>query len=147
MVLGIGYDAALAAFGGRVPESEGYDFGEFEQVLAEHGWATARKWKHMRHLNRDREIWPVAPWADLHQCEVQTTGNHSVLMLRDGTVIDPLTPEPKRLSDYKHVYSIAALTRIPQPCQHLDTFLVKDSEMTGRVHCKDCGHSREWDAY
>lgn len=40
----------------------------------------------------------------------------------------------------------AAVTAV-KPCEHRNTFLVKDSETTGRVHCKDCGHSREWDAY
>jgi hypothetical protein len=30
-------------------------------------------------------------------------------MLRDGTVLDPLTTEPKRLTDYNGVLSMAAL--------------------------------------
>lgn len=112
MVLGTTYDEALKEFGGRVPEMEGFDFGEFEQVIGEHGWAVCRRWHHMRVVGRDREVWPPEPWADLHQCEVETTGNHSVLLLRDGRVLDPLTLEPKRLSDYKRVFSVAALMRL-----------------------------------
>jgi hypothetical protein len=33
-------------------------------------------------------------------------------MLADGTVLDPLTPEPKKLSDYKEVYYVAAVGRL-----------------------------------
>jgi hypothetical protein len=114
MVLGVSYEDALKEYPTVKPDESGMDYGMFEQVVVEHGWAVARKWKHYRVGGRDREVWPVEPWADLHEVQVRISDrmDHSVLMLRDGTVLDPLTPEPRKLSDYSRVMSIAALTKL-----------------------------------
>jgi hypothetical protein len=109
MANGITYAQACEVLGGRPRAKHSYYCDVWDQQMGEHGWAVVRKCKTLQPGNREREVWPLAPWADLHECEVQTGMIHSVLMLADGTVIDPLTPEPKKLSDYKAVLSIAAL--------------------------------------
>lgn len=109
MVLGITYEEACQKFGGHPDRGHSYYCDVWDQQMTEHGWLVARKWQVIQPGNRKRSTWPLEPWADLHECEVKTSMIHSVLMLRDGTVIDPLTPEPKRLSDYSAVLSMAAL--------------------------------------
>jgi len=57
--------------------------------------------------------WPPPPWADLHYAKVkQPSGNyHFVVMLRDGTVLDPMTREPRRLTDFASVNLVVGLVR------------------------------------
>ncbi len=109
MVLGITYEQAAEKMGGRPRYGHTYYCDMWEQNLFDNGWAVQRRWCVTQPGNKKREVWPPLPWADLHECEVQTSMIHSVLMLRDGTVLDPLTTEPRRLSDYERVYSVAAL--------------------------------------
>ena len=60
-----------------------------------------------------RVPWPPEPFGDVHLCEVtvqqDSPVNHFVVMLQNGRVLDPLTPERKRLSDYHRVLSVAAV--------------------------------------
>ena len=59
------------------------------------------------------EPWPCEPWADVHICSVESpAGAHAIVLLRDGTVLDPMTPEPRRLSDYAKVESITAVWKV-----------------------------------
>jgi hypothetical protein len=112
MVLHISYEEAVEKLGGHPREGHGYYCDTWDQTLADNGWAVVRKWQVVQPGNRKRDPWPLAPWADLHECEVRTSMNHSVIMLRDGTVLDPLTKERKRLSDYTEVLSMAALYNV-----------------------------------
>lgn len=82
--------------------------------LAEHGYAAAVKYRHYLPFPQHRDRWPVAPFADVHVCEVITTQPHAVVMLRDGTVLDPNTPERQRLSNYKGVNVIAGVVKLPE---------------------------------
>ena len=111
MVLGITYEQACAKLGGR-PLGHCYYCDTWDQTMIEEGWAVCRKWKWTQPGNKERNPWPLEPWADLHEVEVKTSMVHSVIMLRDGTVLDPLTTERKRLSDYSEVLSIAALYNV-----------------------------------
>jgi hypothetical protein len=88
-----------------------------EEYLVEHGYTWARKTLY-RHNNQQRTPWPPEPFADVHICEVAGTSSHAVVLLRDGTVLDPLTPEPKRLTDYEKVYYVAAITRLDKEAQN-----------------------------
>jgi len=62
--------------------------------------------------------WPPPPWADLHLCSIMVNPTsifgHRVIILKDGTVLDPLTPDPKRLTDYAGVYRAESLERDPK---------------------------------
>jgi outer membrane murein-binding lipoprotein Lpp len=109
MVLGISYEEACEKLGGETGRSHSYYCDVWDQTISENGWAVQRKWGTMQPGNQKRDPWPLAPWADLHECEVKTSMIHSVLLLANGTVMDPLTTEPKRLSDYSEVLSMAAL--------------------------------------
>lgn len=80
--------------------------------LAEHGYAVAPKYIHYHPLKENRDPWPVAPFADVHLCEVLTSRAHAVVLLSNGTVLDPITPEPRKLSDYVKVNVIAGVVPI-----------------------------------
>ena len=120
MVLGITYEAACDLMGGRPREKHSFYCDVWDQTLEDNGWAVCRRWVTKQPGNVKRDPWPLEPWADLHECEVQTSMIHSVLLLRDGTVLDPLTPEPKRLSDYNGVLSMAALYNVAHLQSQLD---------------------------
>lgn len=89
---------------------------EADQYLVEHGFAVARKYKHILYNKSDREIWPPEPWMDMHLCFVwpQKTGRgcHAVVMLKDGTVLDPDTSETKRLNDYYKVDNVTGVVKV-----------------------------------
>lgn len=56
--------------------------------------------------------WPPEPFAELHLCEVHVGDaphGHMVVMLGDGSVLDPLTTDGRRLTDYEAVYIVAAV--------------------------------------
>lgn len=78
--------------------------------LADNGFAIQQRYKF--HYNIERPQWPLDPWADVHLCSVVTTQSHAVVLLRDGRVLDPLTPEPKKLSDYSKVESMMAVYKV-----------------------------------
>jgi hypothetical protein len=66
-------------------------------------------------FNRPREPWPPEPWAPLHYCSVDTpTMAHAVAMLADGSVLDPSTPAPRRLTDYVDVSAVIGLWLSPE---------------------------------
>jgi hypothetical protein len=81
--------------------------------LAEHGYAIATKYRYYHPQKRDREIWPVPPFAPAHLCSViVANGSHAVVLLADGTVLDPSTPKQKKLSDYSAVNSVMGVWKI-----------------------------------
>ena len=90
----------------------GLTWWDIDGYLAEHGLAVARRWPTTQNENEplEREVWPLEPWADLHICQVRTPAMaHFVVMLANGTCLDPATPEPKKLSDYESVDNITAV--------------------------------------
>jgi hypothetical protein len=104
------YAGAVSMLRGKF-ERQGISHFELDQYLAEEGYAVARRY--LRVAGADRKAWPVAPFADVHLCQVRTAGGgHFVLMLRDGTVLDPLDPTPTRLDAYVQVDNIAAVVSL-----------------------------------
>ena len=64
-----------------------------------------------------RDPWPSEPFADVHLVEVHCHGapcGHFIVMLRDGTIYDPDTQEPRKLTDYASVDSMIAVVPIPK---------------------------------
>lgn len=122
MVLGIDYDAALHILSpdGDPDWSHGFTFADFDSALVERGYAVARKFRYLRG-NAERKPWPPTPWAHIHYASVRCTENtsHAVILLGDGTVLDPLTPLTRKLTDYVAVDSVAAIAIVeslnPQP--------------------------------
>ena len=111
MLTGKSYDEVRAdhIFSGLAEEAKGCSFREVEEYLFRHGLAWQEVYRCGPPGNTMKSVWPPEPWADAHICEVQTGQAHAVVLLRDGTVLDPLHDEPKRLTDYAQVYSVRAV--------------------------------------
>lgn len=114
MVLGVTYEEALARVIPDGGDPEGSTW--LETWLADAGWAVAKKYRWINPGKKERPKWPLDPWADLHYVNVQYSSasglSHAVLMLADGTVLDPGHDEPRRLSDYFAVNSMSALAPV-----------------------------------
>lgn len=86
-------------------------------MIVQIGYAVRRRYRHDARLKRFRDVWPCAPWADLHWCEVRNTrdsGQHAVVLLRDGRVLDPWWGVLQGLHRYPGVVSIAAVYPVEQ---------------------------------
>lgn len=112
--------AALAMIAGmtyqQVADSgapTGAIYRDMDHWLARHGYAVAR-----RYAVDDGDTAGL-PFSDLHLCNVlvspEAPVNHWVVMLADGSVLDPLTPERKTLADYAQLHNVAAVTKILPP--------------------------------
>lgn len=111
MVSGKTYDEARAdhIFSELADDAKGCSFREAEEYLWRHGFAWQEIYRCGPPGNTNKTVWPPAPWADVHVCEVRTGQAHAVVLLKDGSVLDPLCDEPKRLTDYAEVYSVRAV--------------------------------------
>lgn len=117
MVMGVSLEDARGAYdavypGGRAKGrgvTEGITDVELDVVLAECGFATARLYSGGK---KRRAVWPPEPWADAHIATViLVNGGHYVVLLRDGTVLDPMADDPRTLRHphYISVNSVAAV--------------------------------------
>lgn len=89
--------------------------GQGLRFLTDNGYAVQQK-NSSAYANYDQVAnWPPAPWAPAHLCMVSTSQSHAVVMLADGTVLDPLSPEPRRLSDYSAVQVVIGVFRVAAP--------------------------------
>lgn len=123
--------AALAMLSGRtyaevlaeypwVVEKEGCDLDTVSfDFLWRHGFAWQQVYPSRPEINRDpsgpmserrarygRTPWPPQPWAPAHLCQVKTSMTHAVVLLPDGSVLDPLDPAPRSLLDYEAVHNV-----------------------------------------
>lgn len=118
MILGVTYSTALGYYPNHPDDSEGFPTYTLETILCENGYAIARKFKvRTGFRNEERPVWPPEPFSDIHWCQVQTIqGAHAVIMLKDGTVIDPACDKRTSLldPDYISVSSVAAVVRLHQ---------------------------------
>jgi hypothetical protein len=118
MILGISYSEACAeieqspAYGSRGGDWEGRGTNHLamDHALQRHGFwrqRTYRAWS-------GDENWPPTPFAPIHLCQVDMkSGNaHFVVMLDDGTVLDPLRDGPPHgLGVYPDVLNVAGYRR------------------------------------
>jgi hypothetical protein len=118
MVTGKTYSEVKAMF-----THHSYDFSksglggyDTDQCLAELGFATSRLYVNTLQGRRPESEWPPQPFTGMHICQVIVNENsqqgHSVVMLADGKVLDPETPEPKRLTDYYRVNNVAGVVPV-----------------------------------
>lgn len=91
---------------------------QMDEFLACYGFAVARIWSRTElksYRRRKRPFWPVKPFAPLHFCLVKVSSDrpifHYVVMLEDGSVLDPEFPEPTTLAHYEAVEYITGVTR------------------------------------
>jgi hypothetical protein len=83
--------------------------------LAEHGYAVAHKYPHYMPQQKHRDVWPPVPFAPIHYCCVYTASNthHYVVMLADGSIIDPAKSGVWRCADYEAVQNVAGVIKMP----------------------------------
>jgi hypothetical protein len=92
------------------------------EYLADNGFAVAKKFKGRNYVhppadkyNYDKEWrteWPPAPFAEVHLCLVECHEKapaHMVVMLGDGRVLDPVSPQPRTLANYHRVCNVAGV--------------------------------------
>ena len=97
-------------------KNEGSDNGTndeaFEAYLAARGYAV----QHLSHdyIPEDKliEPWPPAPWAPIHTADVYADGGHAVVVLHDGTVLDPNDTGIKSLDQYHRVYAMQGIWKV-----------------------------------
>lgn len=88
---------------------------EVDSLLDHYGFAVRRRYQNVSRLHIDRDQWPVKPWAKLHFVEVINTrasGQHAVVPLADGRVLDPWWGVLQGLHRYPRVVSMAAVYRV-----------------------------------
>lgn len=56
-----------------------------------------------------RNPWPPQPWAPAHLCQVETSMSHAIVMLADGTVLDPADPSRRSLAAYGRVMNVRGI--------------------------------------
>ena len=122
MLAGMTYAEVLAEYPWAI-EKEGVDLDTVSfDFLWRHGFAWQQVYPSHPETNRDpslpmaerralygRKPWPPEPWAPAHLCQVVTSMTHAVVMLPDGTVLDPIDPASRRLADYEAVHSVRGI--------------------------------------
>lgn len=102
----------------------GCSYDLWKEVLSRNGFAYQFHWRFDQQTNKIRSIWPLPLWADAHICTVdagQGDGSHAVIVLRDGTVLDPHSGPGKQFKDYSGttymagIYDVGNAPTIPSP--------------------------------
>jgi len=114
MVCNQTYEDVVQSFGEHDFEKKGLYWPDLVHYLEAAGFALRMKSKVEGWSNRtERECWPLPPFAPIHIAEVKVAESspviHWVVMLHEGTVLDPLSSEPRMLADFHEVYHIAGL--------------------------------------
>lgn len=105
MLLGITYKEAAALF--QWPRAEGrYCPSELYLILERRGW----QWKHTSARERQQLQSPIPGALNLALVKVFENSSlyHAVVVLGDGTVLDPAFADPRRISDYFHIGGMSA---------------------------------------
>jgi hypothetical protein len=95
--------------------------GAWCEFLAAQGYAVQHLYRVHQLTQAKRDVWPAAPWAPVLLCLVDAggPGGHLVVMLYDGTVLDPAgSGEPVTLAAYASVMAMTGLfyvSRSPAP--------------------------------
>lgn len=116
MATGHSYKDVRDWFEGKDFGSDGLSYFCMDAYLIEHGYAIARKYKHLPGKEIDRANWPPNPFAEVHVCGMRTCAktNHYIIMLGDGSLIDPLWPDRKDLkfSDYDELIHVDGVWKV-----------------------------------
>jgi hypothetical protein len=111
MITGQTYQQVKAGILAWHPDGNGISELITDSYLADHGYAVARKYPHAAHLKEQRS-WPPAPFGAVHLvCVGLPAGGHLVVMLADGSVLDPASGY-RHISDYPQIMHVAAVERI-----------------------------------
>lgn len=83
--------------------------GTADWYLSQHGYV----WRTL-YAGWVMPTWPPEPFAPVHlACVVQPSGNsHYVVMRNDGVVLDPMTDEPRALTDWPKINNVQGIWRL-----------------------------------
>jgi hypothetical protein len=113
MVVGKTYRDVLA-YTTRDFDNDGAQLEDWFDYLFDHGFCFHRVYRvtHLQGTNKPREVWPPLPFAPLHLCSVMADkGSHAVVMLDDGSVLDPAREGRYTLSGYAATSLVLGLFR------------------------------------
>lgn len=105
MILGVPYDAATKMFAADF-QADGVTHDAGVDAVLGHGWvAVTKKVDAYNHKDDHREFL-LTPFADIHLLTVVTHADcstgHAVVMLEDGTILDP-SEKPLKKEDYWYI--------------------------------------------
>jgi hypothetical protein len=90
--------------------------GIYQTILARHGFSYVQRYKFDAVSQQVHVAWPPAPFAPVHiVCTCVSAGWHAVVMLADGSVLDPFKRERTSLAhpDYTDVSSVTGFYPMP----------------------------------
>ena len=114
MITGVSYADVIKHFSTIDFDKDGLIFDALIAFLVDNGFAVAPKFKYFSVVNSPgRNPWPPEPFADIHFCNVlvyeKSPMSHIVVMLKDGTILDPLIDNISKISDYFKVYNVTGI--------------------------------------
>lgn len=110
MLAGTTIREAKAEFKWPMPEGEDrYCPSELYLIGKRRGW----KWKHTSARERAKNDNALPGVINLALVKVHEGASmyHAVVVKADGTVLDPATPSPRKLTDYHHVGAMSSVDR------------------------------------
>lgn len=108
MATGLPYETCAHPFEHRLARPLGQRGGLNEDLITEFLWSSGFAWQRIYRTsnffadNRQREVWPIEPWAPVHLLMVHATRDwHFCVMDEAGLIFDPwdATRNEKRLAD------------------------------------------------
>jgi hypothetical protein len=94
---------------------EGVDDSIVDQYLSKNGYAIQR----IPHEYEPNKLlikkWPVKPFAPIHIVDVWSSnpaGMHAVIMLHDGTILDPSNKRIKDIATYQRVFAVTGVWKV-----------------------------------
>lgn len=97
---------------------------EIYELLNHFGFSYQRKEKLVQRLGGTTAPWPPAPWAPLHVAMVRNLTDvayHYVVMLQDGTIMDPWWGVVQGLHRYPSILSVSAVYPVVPPTPEAPT--------------------------
>jgi hypothetical protein len=129
MVMGKTFDDVFADMD-RYWKNEGHSMGTSDDAwiayLSAHGYAIQDIDHEYTPDERLINPWPIKPFAPIHIVFVYSEGSHAVVMLQDGTILDPTDIHYKSRHEYHRVYRIVGVWKVRES---LD-FILPDEEPT-----------------
>jgi hypothetical protein len=92
---------------------EGVDDYIVDQYLSKNGYARVNHEYEPNKLLIKK--WPIKPYAPIHIVDVWSSnppGMHAVIMLKDGTILDPSNKRIKDVSQYQRVFAITGIWKV-----------------------------------
>ena len=100
-------------------KNEGHSMGTSDDAwiayLSAHGYAIQDIDHEYTPDERLIEPWPIRPFAPIHIVFVFSEGSHAVVMLEDGTILDPTDIHYKSRHEYHRVYRIVGVWKVREP--------------------------------